>query len=361
MPPVSPLFTPTRLGRIDFGSRVVMAPMTRNRANPDGTATASMATYYAQRASAGLIVAEMTWASPDGIGYPNTPGIATDAHVDAWRRVTRAVHAAGGRIVLQIAHAGRISHPSLQPDGRTPVSASAVRPDGQVFTPTGPQDFVTPRALEVPEIEAVVRSFGDATARARAAGFDGVELHGANGYLLDQFLRSGANRRTDAYGGSAAARGRLLVEAATAAASAWDPARVGVRLSPFSPFNSMSDADPRATFPAVAARLGELGLAFLHVIEGEAGDERLTPALRAAFGGPIIANLGYDRASAERALMRGEADAVSFGAPYVANPDLAERLRTGAPLNEPDRATFYGGGDAGYVDYPMLPAAERAA
>jgi len=356
------LFSPTTLGALALPTRIIMAPMTRNRADARGVPTAAMALYYAQRATAALIITEMTQVSPDGQGYALTPGIHTGEQVDAWRRVTRAVHGAGGLIVLQLGHAGRISHPSLQPEGRLPVAPSAIAPEGTAFTPTGSQPFVTPRPLGAGEIPAIVRAFGDATHLAREAGFDGVELHGANGYLLDQFLRDGSNHRTDAYGGAAANRARLLAEVADAAAAAWEPRRVGVRLSPWSPFNSMSDADPRTTFTVAARALRDLGLAYLHVIE-DAGRraDRLTAALREAFGGPVIANAGYDGVSAEEALASGEVQAVSFGTPFLANPDLPVRLALGAPLNPPDRATFYGGDARGYTDYPVLEMFEAAA
>jgi N-ethylmaleimide reductase len=338
-----------------------MAPMTRSRAGAGGVPTPLMATYYAQRASAGLIVAEMTQVSADGQGYVHTPGIHTAEQVDGWRRVTRAVHDAGGRIVLQLGHAGRISHPSLQPDGGLPVAPSALAPDGTVYTATGPQPFVTPRALETAELPRVVQAFADATRLARAAGFDGVEFHAGNGYLLDQFLRDGSNHRDDAYGGSAANRARLLLEAVGAAANAWEPGRVGVRISPFNPYNSMSDSDPAATFSQVASLLGGQGLAYLHVVEpvdhGQARAARLTPTLRRLFGGPVIVNGAFDARSAQDAIAGGEADAVSFGVPFLANPDLPQRLAVGAPLNVPDGTTFYGGDAPGYTDYPPLDAA----
>lgn len=357
--PTSSLHSPLALGAIRLPSRIVMAPMTRNRAGAHGVPTPLVVTYYAQRASAGLIVAEMTQVSAEGQGYLDTPGIHTDAQVDGWRAVTRAVHDAGGRIVLQLGHAGRISHPSLQPGGALPVAPSAIAPAGMTYTATGPQPFETPRALDAHELPRIVRAFADGARRARDAGFDGVELHAANGYLLDQFLRDGANQRTDAYGGTVANRARLLLEAVDAVSAAWEPGRVGVRVSPFNPYNSMADTDPWGTFTHVAERLAGRGLAYLHVVEPVTGpgESRLTPVLRARFGGTVIANGGYDAERAEAAIGGGEADAVSFGALFIANPDLPQRLRLGAPLAEPDAATFYVGGERGYVDYPALGVA----
>jgi N-ethylmaleimide reductase len=358
-----PLFQPLALGAIPLPSRVVMAPMTRSRAGAGGVPTPLMAQYYAQRASAALIVAEMTHVSADGAGYVGVPGIHDIAQLAGWRAVTRAVHAAGGRIVLQLGHSGRVSHPSLQPDGATPVAPSAIRPSGTVYTATGPQPFVTPRALELHELPRIVDAFADATRLARIAGFDGVEVHAGNGYLLDQFLRDGTNRRADAYGGTAERRARLLLEVLEAVAGAWSADRVGVRVSPLSAFNDMSDRDPAGTFAQLARRLRGRGLAYLHVVEPPAGasaERRLTAALRHAFDGAVIANEGFAAQSARDALARGEADAVSFGAPFIANPDLPCRLALGAPLAVPDRSTFYGGDARGFTDYPTLAAAAAA-
>lgn len=356
---MSLLLTPITLGGLALPTRVVMAPMTRNRASGDGVPTRLMAEYYAQRATAGLIVAEMTHVAADGRGYMHAPGIHTDAQVEGWRRVTHAVHERGGRIVLQVAHAGRSSHPALLPDGRLPVAPSVVAFDGMKHTPAGPQPVVPPRALRRDELPRIVAAFADAARRAREAEFDGVEVHAANGYLLDQFIRSGTNRRTDDYGGSASGRVRLLREVVEAVADAWTPGRIGVRVSPYNRYNGMADADPAGTFAQVAGDLAGRGLAFLHVVEppSDARDEpRLTPMLRRLFGGPVIANggMGGAEAEAEAALARGEADAVSFGAPFIANPDLVARLERGAPLAAPDRATFYGGDARGYTDYPAL-------
>jgi N-ethylmaleimide reductase len=355
------LLSPVRLGDLELPNRVLMAPMTRQRAAPGNVPTELNATYYAQRASAGLIITEATQVSPQGVGYPGTPGIHTDAQVAGWRLVTQAVHRRGGRIFLQLWHVGRISHPDLQPDGALPVAPSAIAPAGEAMTPAGRKPFVTPRALAGDEIPGVVRQFAEGARRAREAGFDGVEIHGANGYLVDQFLRSGTNTRTDRYGGPPANRARFLLEVAAAVAEAWgDGGRVGVRLSPLNPYNDMRDDDPLATFSHAAAALGELGLAYLHVVEtwpAAAGQPHLTPALRRAFRGPLVINGGLDRDSAEAALRDDEGDAAAFAVKFLANPDLPERFAAGAPLNLPDRATMYGGGAQGYVDYPFLDAA----
>jgi N-ethylmaleimide reductase len=361
------LLTPVRLGDFELPNRVLMAPMTRKRAAAGNVPTELNATYYAQRASAGLIVTEATQVSPQGVGYPDTPGIHTDAQVEGWRLVTRAVHQRGGRIFLQLWHVGRISHPDLQPGGALPVAPSAIAPAGEAQTYAGPKPFVTPRALAAGEIAGVVGDFAAGARRARDAGFDGVEIHGANGYLIDQFLRSGSNTRTDAYGGPPANRARFLLEVAAAVVEAWGGGgRVGVRLSPVSPFNDMRDDDPLGTFSYAAAALNEFGLTYLHVVEQRpvpVGGPHATPALRRAFRGPLVLNGGFDRDSAEAALRAGEGDAVAFAVKFLANPDLPRRLAAGAPLNLPDRATMYGGGAAGYIDYPALdelPAAPDA-
>ena len=352
------LFAPFQLGPLLLPNRIVMAPMTRNRAGAGNVPTALNAEYYVQRASAGLIVTEATQVSPQGVGYPGTPGIHSDAQVEGWRLVTDAVHRAGGRIFLQLWHVGRISHPSLQPDGALPVAPSAIAAEGEAFTASGPQPFVVPRALETDEIAGVVAQFEDGARRALAAGFDGVEIHAANGYLIDQFLRDGTNGRTDRYGGSALNRARFLIEVTEAVAGVWDGDQVGVRLSPWSDFNSMRDSDPPATFGLVARALAPFGLAYLHVIEPAGavpeGATPLAPALKAAFGGPLVVNGGYTRALAEAALARGETDLVSFAASFLANPDLPARLAGNAPLNTPEPATFYGGDHRGYTDYPTL-------
>lgn len=360
------LLMPASLGPTTLPNRMVMAPMTRNRAGEGLVPTEMMATYYRQRASAGLIVTEATQVSPQGVGYPGTPGIHTDAQVEGWKRVTAAVHEQGGRIFLQLWHVGRISHPSLQPGGALPVAPSAIAPEGRALTYEGPQPFVTPRALELEEIPGVVRQFADGARRALAAGFDGVEIHGANGYLIDQFLRDGTNHRTDAYGGSIQSRARFLLEVTEAVIQVWGADRVGVRLSPLSPFNSMSDSDPEATFDDAAGELGKLGIAYLHLAglvgaeAPESREYRMAQRLGERFGGTLMLNGGLTRESGEAVVASGLADLVSFGSLFLANPDLPERFAESAPLNAPDRATFYGGDHRGYIDYPTREVAAAA-
>ncbi len=339
-----------------------MAPLTRNRAGPGGVPRALNAAYYAQRATAGLIVTEASQVSPQGVGYPNTPGIHEPGQVAGWRRVTEAVQARGGRVFLQLWHVGRISHPSLQPDGARPVAPSAIRPEGQAATLDGPRDFVTPRALALAEIPGIIDQYRSAARHALSAGFDGVELHAANGYLLDQFLRDGSNRRDDAYGGSVAKRARLLLEVTEAVAEVWGANRVGVRISPVNSYNAMSDSDPDATFGHAAQGLNRFGLAYLHVVERDFSQRQRESnydrrKLRAAFDGRYIASGGYDRLRGDWALASGGADLVAFGKGFLANPDLPERFRADAALNQPDPATFYGGDSRGYTDYPALNAA----
>jgi N-ethylmaleimide reductase len=359
--PTPNLFTPVRVGPYNLRNRLVMAPMTRNRAGEGNTPTPLMARYYAQRATAGLIVSEGSQVSAQGAGYPNTPGIYDDAQVDGWRAVTDAVHAAGGRIFLQLWHVGRISHPDTQPDGALPVAPSALAPEGPIVTATGMQPMVTPRALETDEIKGIVADFARGARAAYRAGFDGVELHGANGYLIDQFLRDGSNHRTDEYGGGVENRARFLDEVTAAVVEVWGGHRVGVRLSPLGTYNSMSDSDPAETFGYAVRMLNRYGLAYLHVSEPLGGPEpRITPLLREAFRGPLIVNGGYGRDTADAAIAAGEGDLVAFGVPFLANPDLAERFAEAAPLNAPDRDTFYGGGERGYVDYPTLQTAGAA-
>jgi N-ethylmaleimide reductase len=358
------LFTSIELGPLALPNRIVMAPMTRSRAGAGNVPTDLAVEYYVQRASSGLTVTEATQVSPQGVGYPGTPGIHDDAQVEGWRRVTDAVHAAGGRIFLQLWHVGRISHPSLQPGGALPVAPSAIAAEGEVFTASGPQPFVVPRALETNEIPGIVEQFEDGARRALAAGFDGVEIHGANGYLIDQVLRDGTNRRTDRYGGRLENRARFLLEVTEAVAGVWGAERVGVRLSPLGTFNSMSDSDPATTFGFAAEALGRYGLAYLHVVEG--GDESADgpfdwAALKQRFGGLYMANGGYDPARASAVLASGRADLVSFATAYIANPDLVARLRLEAPLAAADPATFYGGDHRGYTDYPALDVSRVAA
>ncbi|HQR40999.1 MAG TPA: alkene reductase [Blastocatellia bacterium] len=358
------LFTPVRIGAVELKNRIVMAPMTRNRAGEGLAPTDLNVTYYAQRASAGLIVTEATQVSPRGVGYPNTPGIHTEEQVAGWRRVTDAVHERGGRIFLQLWHVGRISHPSLQPNGELPVAPSAIAPEGKCMTYEGPKPFVTPRALETAEIAGVVAEYAHGARLAKEAGFDGVEIHAANGYLIDQFLQDNSNHRTDEYGGSVENRVRFLVEVTSAVVDVWGANRVGVRLSPRGTFNSMGDSDRAATFSHAVAELAKFNLAYLHLLEAVDGPmassavpgERLTPRLRKIFHGPIIANGGYDETTAIAAIERGEVDLVAFGIPFIANPDLPERFATGAPLAKADQATFYGGDAHGYIDYPSIEA-----
>lgn len=350
------LFVPFRLGPLELPHRVVMAPMTRNRAGAGNAPTAMMAEHYEQRASAALILTEATQVAPEGVGYPDTPGIHSPEQVEGWRQVTGRVHAAGGRIFLQLWHVGRVSHPLFQPGGGLSVAPSAVRPAGEIRTPEGKRSYETPRALELGEIPAVVAQYEAGARNARAAGFDGVEVHAANGYLIDQFLRDWTNRRTDRYGGSAGNRARFLLEVLEGVTGAFGAERVGVRLSPTSSFNDMADSGPLPLFTHVARSLAPLGLAYLHVIEPADTEpsERIGDAVRDAFGGPFMVNEGYDAASGAAAVAGGRADLVSYGKPFLANPDLPLRFALDAPLNEPDPDTFYGGGAEGYVDYPRL-------
>ena len=348
------LFAPYRLADLELANRFVMAPMTRNRAGEGEAPTALNAEYYAQRAGAGLIVTEGTQPSAVGQGYPHTPGLHTDAQTAGWRRVADAVHERGGRIVVQLMHTGRIGHPSIT--GLQPVAPSAVAPAGQVFTEQGMQDFVEPRALDTDELPGVVAEFVDAARRAVEAGLDGVELHAANGYLLHQFLADGSNVRTDAYGGSPEARARFVVEVATAVAEAIGPDRVGIRVSPGHRFNDISETEVEATYEALVRGIDPLGLLYLHVAEDPG--TRYRDALRKLFNGPVVLSTGFagasDLATAQSVVDSGEADLFAIGRPFLANPDLVERMRTGAPLNEQDPSTFYGGGAQGYTDYPTL-------
>jgi len=350
------LFNPITLGPNSLANRIVMEPMTRNRAGPGNVPQAMNAEYYAERASAGLIITEASQVSPQGVGYPSTPGIHSPEQVKGWQRVTKAVHDRGGRIFVQLWHVGRISHPLLQEDGAQPVAPSAIKPRGEAFTNEGLKPFVTPRALETAEIPGIIGQFRRAAENALMAGFDGVEIHAGNGYLLDQFLRDGSNFRTDNYGGSRRNRARLLNEIIEAVSEIWGGSRVGVRLSPVNSFNDMSDTDPEAIFTAVVTGLNLFDLAYLHVVE-----TGITPSpafdwqrLRDAFDGTYIANGGYDGARAHASLATGAADLVSFGTPFIANPDLVDRLATGQALTEANPETFYGGDEAGYTDYPAL-------
>lgn len=360
------LMTPVQIGAWTLPHRVVMAPLTRNRSNPDNSPNAMNAHYYTQRASAGLIISEATQVSPQGVGYPLTPGIHSDAQVEGWRRVVDSVHAAGTQMLLQLWHVGRISHPSLQPDGEQPVAPSAIRPDGEAVTYEGMKPFETPRALELDEIPGIVEQYRRGAENAKRAGFDGVELHNANGYLLDQFLRDGTNRRTDAYGGSLENRARLSFEVLEAILSVWPSNRVGIRISPSGVFNDMRDSDPRRTFGYFVEQLNRYDLAYLHIVEPEQADHdagvTLVPAreFRSIFNNAIIPCGDYDRDSGNQAISQGHADAVAYGKKFLANPDLPRRFMLNAPLNEPDPATFYGGTEAGYIDYPFLDEVEIA-
>jgi N-ethylmaleimide reductase len=358
------LFEPVKVGPYTLPNRIVMAPMTRSRAK-EGFVPSDMAPkYYAQRASAGLIVTEATQVSPQGIGYVHTPGIYTKAQVDGWKKVTEAVHQAGGRIFLQLWHVGRISNRTLQPDNQLPVAPSAVAPKGESMTidyQTVP--YEAPRALETHEIAGIVEDFRQGAENAKAAGFDGVELHGANGYLIDQFLRDGTNRRTDQYGGSAENRVRFLIEVTEAVVGVWGGERVGVRLSPNAAFNDMHDSNPRETFGTAVKALERFNLAYLHVTRVAPGDD--VPGgpidadfFRPLFRNPIITAAGFTgKAQAEEALKSGKADLVAFATLFISNPDLPARFKQNAPLAKADRTTFYGGDAKGYIDYPSLEAA----
>jgi len=360
------LLTPETFGAIAASNRVIMAPLTRMRAGAGDVPGPLAAEYYAQRASAGFIITEVSQICPLGKGYPATPGIYSDEQVAGWRRVTDAVHAKGGTILSQLWHVGRISHSSLHPDEGVPVAPSAVAPKGQVYTASWQlADYETPRALSVSEIAGVIASYRHAARQAKAAGFDGVEVHSANGYLLDQFLQDGSNRRTDAYGGSLANRTRLLLEVLHAVIEVWGSARVGIRLSPYGTFNDMSDRDSLGLFTYVVEQLNPLQLAYLHLIEPRATDaggsdqvQEGAPStarlFRQLFKGKVVMAGGYHRETAEEAITAGFADGVAFGRWFIANPDLPARLATGAPLNRYDRSTFYGGGEKGYTDYPFL-------
>lgn len=356
----SELFSPLRLGSLELPHRIAMAPLTRCRAGQGNVPTSMNATYYAQRASASLIVSEATQVTALGVGYPNTPGIHSEEQVEGWKRVTSAVHGKGGRVFLQLWHVGRISHPDLLPEGELPVAPSAVAPAGTVQTLSGPKPYVTPRPLRSDEIPGVIEQFRNGALNAKRAGFDGVEIHNANGYLLDQFLRDGTNRRTDEWGGTVQKRARLTLEVTKAVVSVWGSDRVGVRLSPNGTFNDMSDSNPESTFRYLMGELSLLGLAYMHVIEQLEGDARhggkLIPlsAFRSWYRGTLMTNGGHTLESAQGVISEGLADLVAFGKPFIANPDLPERFRRNAPLNTPDFSTFYGGGERGYTDYPAL-------
>ena len=354
------LFQPYRLGDFELRNRLVMSPMTRSRALEGNVPNPLPATYYAQRASAGLIITEASQVSPQGVGYIRTPGIHSDAQAAGWRSVTDAVHRAGGKIFAQLWHVGRVSHPDFH-NGALPVAPSALPVEGEAFTNRGRTKLVTPRALDIGELPGIVAQFRRAAENAKAAGFDGVELHGANGYLLDQFLRDGANHRTDTYGGSIANRARLPLEVTDAVIAVWGPQRVGYKLSPYFAGYSMSDSNPLDTFAFITEELSKRRLLYLHVTEAitgpataPVGTVRATPILRQRFSGSLIVNGSYDARSGQAAIARGEADLVAIGVPFLANPDLPARYRKNATLNTPDQTTFYAGEEKGYIDYPAL-------
>lgn len=361
------LFDAVKVGDLELKHRIVMAPLTRSRAGENLVPREMNVEYYAQRASAALIITEATHVFPQGIGYPFTPGIGTEEQIAGWKKVVDAVHAQGGKIFLQLWHVGRISHRVMQENGELPVSASAIKPAGEVYTGKGMLEFETPRALGLEEIPGIVEYFRTGAENAKKVGFDGVEIHGANGYLLDQFLEDGTNQRTDEYGGAVENRARLLLEVVDEAINVWGANRVGVRLSPAGSFNDMSDFNPSATFGYVAEKLGERGIAYLHVIEPEPQNalkykldgEQISAVkhLKSIFKGTVIAAQGYDLGSGNAVIESGDADLVAFGKLFIANPDLPERFMKNAPLNPPVESAFYGGGEHGYIDYPKLESA----
>ncbi len=357
------LFEPYALGSLTLSNRIVLAPLTRNRARAGFVPSELAPTYYSQRASAGLLIAEATQISQQGQGYQDTPGIYTQAQIDGWRQVTDAVHAKGGRIFLQLWHVGRVSHVALQENGAAPVAPSAIRAETKTFVNNEFLPVSEPRALSIDELPGIVEDFRKAAANAIAADFDGVEIHAANGYLLDQFLKDGSNVRDDAYGGSVDNRARLTLEVAAAVVNEVGAERTGIRISPISPANGISSSDPQTQFDYLVAQLDALGLVYLHVVEGATGGARdVAPfdfdALRRQFRNTYIANNGYDLELANARLEEGKADLFAFGRPFIANPDLVERLKTGAPLADLDQATLYGGGAKGYIDYPALATAD---
>ena len=352
------LFAPLNLGALTLPNRIIMAPLTRCRADQDHLPTPLMAEYYAQRATAGLIISECAMVMPNCSAFGQDPGIYSSAQVDAWKQVTDAVHAKGGRIFMQIWHGGRACHPALN-GGQTPVAPSALAIEDEVYTPEGKQPYTIPHALSVDEIATIVAGFKQGAINAKAAGFDGVEVHGANGYLLDQFLRSSSNQRTDSYGGSIENRARLLFEVLEAVIDVWGADRVGLRISPVNSFNSMKDEDPIALTRWLSGHLNRFNLAYLHLMRADffglqQGD--VIGECTAIYQGQVIANMGYSAEEADEAIASGTLAAVAFGVPYLANPDLPERFKAGAPLNSADPETFYTDGAKGYTDYPVLPA-----
>ncbi|OXR48398.1 MULTISPECIES: alkene reductase [unclassified Pusillimonas] len=350
------LFEPVQFGSLSLSNRIVMSPLTRTRAGEGRAPTDLVRLYYCQRADAGLIITEATSITAQGVGYPDTAGIWSKAQVDGWKRVTEAVHARGGKIVLQLWHVGRVSDPELL-NGEIPVAPSAIACEGQVSILRPKRDYVVPRALQTNEIAGIVADFVQAARNAKDAGFDGVEVHGANGFLIDQFLHDGSNQRTDQYGGSVENRARFLLEIVDAVCSVWPSGRVGVHLSPRAGVHAMRDSDPASLFYYVAEQLGKRNLAFMFVREPQ-GPDSLAPQMKKLFGGPVIINGSYTLETAQKAIDNGDGDAVAFGRMFIANPDLVARLRDGHALNEPDPSTFYGQGAKGYTDYPALSPAD---
>jgi 2,4-dienoyl-CoA reductase-like NADH-dependent reductase (Old Yellow Enzyme family) len=346
------LFEPIQVGDLSLPNRIIMAPLTRCRAINNRVPNALMAEYYAQRATAGMIISEATSVAPMGVGYPNTPGIWSDEQVEGWKLVTQAVHEAGGRILCQLWHVGRISDP-VYLNGELPVAPSAIAPEGHVSLVRPEKAFETPRALSTDEIPGIIEAYRKGAENALKAGFDGVEIHGANGYLLDQFLQSNTNQRTDAYGGSRENRARLMLQVADAVSSVFGPGKVGMHLAPRCDAHTMGDEDPLATFSYVASELGQRGLAFLCTREAFDGTE-ITPELKKQFGGVVIANENFSLEQANEKLADNIVDAVAFGKSYIANPDLVKRFELNAELNKADSSTFYGDGPHGYTDYPFL-------
>lgn len=349
------LFDFLTIGKYSLPNRMIMAPLTRGRAEEGGIPGALMVDYYAQRATAGLIIAEATAISPQGYGWLNVPGIWNEAQMEGWKKVVQAVHAKGGRIFIQLQHTGRVSHPDFL--NKYPVGPSAIAAKGDTHTPVGKKEYITPHALSIEEIKETISDYKKAAGYAMMAGFDGVELHCANGYLMDQFIRDGSNQRTDQYGGSIENRLRLFQEVIQTVVETIGAEKVGVRLSPMNPYNDMKDSDPIATFCAAAKLLNSFNLAYLHILEtlpdnGAHNSERVTPYLRKVYQGIIIANGGYDKGLANKAIEAGEVDAIAFGVPFLANPDLVARFKNNKPLNTPDFGTFYTPGEKGYTDYP---------
>ncbi len=359
------LFEPYKLGSVTLSNRTVMAPLTRNRALAGLVPNPLAIEYYGQRASAGLLISEATQISQQGQGYQDTPGIYSQEQVAGWRKVTDRVHERGGHIYLQLWHVGRISHTDLQPNNGAPVAPSAIRAKGKTFVGGTFADVSEPRALELSEIPGIIDDFKRGAANAIAAGFDGVEVHGANGYLLEQFAKDGANKRTDSYGGSIENRARLMLQVSQAVAAEVGAARTGIRISPVTPANDISDSNPQALYDHIVDQLSALKLVYIHVVEGATGGPRdIAPfdykALRNRFKGTYIANNGYTLDLANKVLAADDADLIAFGKLFISNPDLVERLKRGAPLNDFDKATFYGGDAKGYTDYPTLEVAQAA-